>query len=82
MTSLQGSAVYFLKRLGKVRINKHMVTVSNSGIGIVWRPPEKKLNRYKVGWATDVQGKQGKTSLSIFKHGKKNAFSRGQLHPA
>jgi len=35
----------------------------------------ERLNRYEVSWVTDL-GKQGKTSVSIAKHGKKNAFSR------
>jgi hypothetical protein len=63
------------KKLGKVRTNKHMVTVSNSGTGVVGVRLNEKLNRYEVSWVTD-QGKQGKTSVSISKHGKKNAFSR------
>ncbi len=63
------------KKLGKVRTNKHMVTVSNSGTGVVGVRLNDKLNRYEVSWVTH-QGKQGKTSVSITKHGKKAAFSR------
>jgi hypothetical protein len=63
------------KKLGKVRTNKHMVTVSNSGTGVVGVRLNDKLNRYEVSWVTH-QGKQGKTSVSISKHGKKAAFSR------
>ncbi len=63
------------KNLGKVRTNKHMVTVSNSGTGVVGVRLNEKLNRYEVSWVTR-QGKQGKTSVSIAKHGKKDAFSR------
>ena len=63
------------KKLGKVRTNKHMVTVSNSGTGVVGVRLNEKLNRYEVSWVND-QGKQGKTSVSIAKHGKKKAFLR------
>lgn len=63
------------KKLGKVRTNKHMVTVSNSGTGVVGVRLNDKLNRYEVSWVTH-QGKQGKTSVSIAKHGKKAAFAR------
>lgn len=63
------------RRLGKVRTNKHMVTVSNSGTGVVGVRLNEKLNRYEVSWVTP-QGKQGKTSVSIRKHGKKAAFER------
>jgi hypothetical protein len=63
------------KKLGKVRTNKHMVTVSNSGTGVVGVRLNDKLNRYEVSWVTH-QGKQGKTSVSISKHGKKAAFTR------
>jgi len=63
------------KKLGKVRTNRHMVTVSNSGTGVVGVRLNDKLNRYEVSWVT-LQGKQGKTSVSITKHGKKDAFKR------
>jgi hypothetical protein len=52
-----------------------MVTVSNSSTGVVGVRLNEKLNRYEVSWVTH-QGKQGKTSVSISKHGKKAAFSR------
>ena len=63
------------KKLGKVRTNKHMVTVSNSGTGVVGVRLNENLNRYEVSWVS-VQGKQGKTSVSITRHGKRKAFSR------
>lgn len=63
------------KKLGKVRTNKHMVTVSNSGTGVVGVRLNEKLNRYEVSWVTDL-GKQGKTSVSINKHGKRAAFEK------
>jgi hypothetical protein len=34
----------------------------------------EKLNRYEVSWVT-ADGKQGKTSVSIRKHGKERAFA-------
>ncbi len=61
------------KRLGKVRTNKHLVTVSNSGTGVVGVRLNSKFNRYEVSWVSS-HGKQGKTSVSIRKHGKENAF--------
>lgn len=63
------------KTLGKVRTNKHMVTVSNSRTGVVGVRLNEKLNRYEVSWVNKL-GKQGKTSVSIKKHGKKNALNR------
>jgi hypothetical protein len=63
------------KKLGKVRTNKHIVTVSNSGSGVVGVRLNEKLNRYEVSWVTS-NGKQGKTSVSITKHGKKHAFAK------
>ncbi len=63
------------KKLGKVRTNKHMVTVSNSGTGVVGVRLNKNMNRYEVSWVNKL-GKQGKTSVSIIKHGKENAFKR------
>lgn len=61
------------KKLGKIRTNKHLVTVSNSGTGVVGVRLNDKFNRYEVSWVTTI-GKQGKTSVSIRKHGKENAF--------
>lgn len=63
------------KRLGKVRTDKHIVTVSNTSTGVVGVRHNDKLNRYEVSWV-NVDGKQGKTSVSIRKHGKEAAFKR------
>ena len=52
-----------------------MVTVSNSGTGVVGVRFNEKLHRYEVSWVTH-QGKQGKTSVSILKHGKDAAFAK------
>ncbi len=61
------------KKLGKVRTNKHLVTVSNSGTGVVGVRLNEKFNRYEISWVT-TEGKQGKTSVSVRKHGKEGAF--------
>lgn len=63
------------RNLGKIRSNKHMVTVSNSGTGMVGVRLNEKMNRYEVSWVSP-QGKQGKTSVSITKHGKKKALAK------
>jgi len=63
------------KNIGKIRTNRHMVTVSNSSTGVVGVRLNEKLNRYEVSWVTH-QGKQGKTSVSIKKHGKRSAFTK------
>ncbi len=61
------------KKLGKIRTDKHLVTVSNSGTGVVGVRLNEKFNRYEVSWVT-THGKQGKTSVSVRKHGKEGAF--------
>jgi hypothetical protein len=60
-------------KIGKIRTNRHMVTKTSSGTGVVGVRLNGKLNRYEVSWVTH-QGKQGKTSVSINKHGEKKAF--------
>lgn len=62
-------------QIGKVRTNKHMVTITRSGTGVVGVRLNEKLDRYEVSWVTHL-GKQGKTSVSIKKHGKENAFTK------
>ncbi|MFH7326663.1 AP2/ERF family transcription factor [Desulfurivibrio sp. C05AmB] len=59
--------------LGKVRTERHIVSVSNTSTGVVGVRHNEKLNRYEVSWVTQ-EGKQGKTSISIRKHGKEKAF--------
>ena len=61
------------EKLGKLRTDKHIVTVSNTKTGVVGVRHNEKLNRYEVSWV-NPSGKQGKTSVSINKHGKKKAF--------
>ena len=63
------------KKLGKVRTDKHLVTVSNFGTGVVGVRLNEKFNRYEVSWVSD-KGKQGKTSVSINKYGNKKALQK------
>jgi len=60
--------------LGKVRTDRHVVTVSNSKTGVVGVRLNKKLSRYEVSWVTP-EGRQGKTSVSIHRHGNEKAFT-------
>ncbi|MDG4476470.1 AP2 domain-containing protein [Thiovibrio frasassiensis] len=60
-------------KLGKVRTDKHLVTVSNTTTGVVGVRFNEKLNRYEVSWVNRL-GKQGKTSVSVNKNGKEKAF--------
>lgn len=61
--------------LGKQRTDRHIVTVSNTASGVVGVRLNEKLGRYEVSWV-NKEGKQGKTSVSIAKHGKKKAFEK------
>lgn len=63
------------RRIGKIRTNKHIVTVSNTTTGVVGVRLNDTLNRYEVSWV-NKDGKQGKTSVSIRRHGKSKAFKR------
>lgn len=61
-------------RIGKPQTDRHVVTKSSTGTGVVGvRLDEKRGNCYFVSWVT-VDGKAGKTSVSIRKHGKAAAF--------
>ena len=63
------------KKLGKLRTDKHIVTTAKSktNTGVVGVRLNAKYYRYEVSWVTP-EGKQGKTSVSIRKHGKEAAF--------
>ena len=61
------------KKIGKIRTDKHLVTVSNTTTGVVGVRFNEKLNRYEVSWVNRV-GKQGKTSVSVNKNGKEKAL--------
>lgn len=61
------------KEIGKPRTDRNIVTMSKTNEGVVGVRLNEKLNRYEVSWVT-LQGKQGKTTVSILKHGKEKAF--------
>ncbi|MBC8316536.1 MAG: AP2 domain-containing protein [Desulfobulbaceae bacterium] len=62
-------------RIGKQRTDRHIVTVSNTQTGVVGVRLNDILNRYEVSWVKP-DGKQGKTSVSIRRHGRKAAFAK------
>lgn len=59
--------------LGKLRTDKHIVMASKTKTGVIGVRLNEKLNRYEVSWSTR-EGKPGKTTVSILKHGKEKAF--------
>lgn len=61
------------KEIGKPRTDRNIVTMSKTNEGVVGVRLNEKLNRYEVSWVTP-QGKNGKTTVSILKHGKEKAF--------
>lgn len=61
------------QEIGKPRTDRHIVSVSNTQTGVVGVRLNEKLNRYEVSWVK-LNGKQGKSSVSIQKHGKEKAF--------
>lgn len=61
------------KKIGKTRTDRHLVSVSNTTTGVVGVRFNEKLNRYEVSWVKK-DGRQGKTTVSIKKHGKEKAF--------
>lgn len=61
------------KAIGKPRTDRNIVTMSNTSTGVVGVRFNEKLNRFDVSWVTP-QGKNGKTTVSILKHGKEKAF--------
>jgi hypothetical protein len=63
------------KTIGKIRTDRHVVTVSNTKSGVVGVRLNEKLGRYEVSWV-NLEGRQGKTSVSVKMHGKKKAFER------
>lgn len=62
-------------KLGKPRTDRHLVTHTRSKTGVVGVRLNEQLHRYEVSWV-NKDGKQGKTSVSIFTHGKNEAFKR------
>ena len=63
------------KKIGKPQTELHVVTVANNSTGVVGVRLNEKLHRYEVSWLTR-DSRQGKTSVSIKMHGKKEAFKR------
>ncbi len=61
------------KKLGKVRTDKKIRTVSNTNTGVVGVRLNEKYNRYEVSYVNPT-GKPNRTSVSIRKHGKGKAF--------
>lgn len=61
------------KEVGKPRTDHNIITACRSNTGVVGVRLNKKTNRYVVSWITN-EGKQGKTSVSVLKHGKEKAF--------
>ncbi len=65
------------KKIGKVRTDKHVVTVSHTSTGVVGVRLNNRLHRYEISWVKE-DGRQGKTTVSINKYGKKQAFSKAR----
>ncbi len=59
--------------IGKVRTDNIMVTVGNTATGVVGVRFNEKMNKYEATWV-DKEGKPGKTSVAVRKHGKAKAF--------
>jgi hypothetical protein len=59
---------------GKPRTDRNMVMVTRVSTGVVGVRLNNKLHRYEISWMSK-DGKQGKTTVSILKHGKKKAFA-------
>ncbi|CAG36751.1 AP2/ERF family transcription factor [Desulfotalea psychrophila] len=66
------------KEIGKPRTDQMMFSKSRGGTGVIGVLLNEKRERYEATWVTP-EGKRGKTSVSIKKHGKKNAFNRACL---
>ena len=62
-------------KIGKPQTDRHIVTQCSTGSGVVGVRYNEKANCYFISWVT-LAGKQGKTSVSIAKHGQKKAFER------
>lgn len=62
-------------KIGKPQSDRHIVTQSSTSSGVVGVRLNEKVNCYFISWVT-VDGRQGKTSVSIRKHGKAGAFKK------
>jgi hypothetical protein len=63
------------KKIGKPQTDRRIVSVANATTGVVGVRLNEELHRYEVSWCTR-DSRQGKTSVSIKKHGRKEAFKR------
>lgn len=61
------------RELGKLRTDRQIVTITTGNTGVVGVLFNEKLNRFDVSWV-GPDGKQGKTSVSVKKHGREKAF--------
>lgn len=62
-------------KIGKPHTDRHIVTKSCTITGVVGVRLSKKENCYFISWISR-EGKAGKTSVSIRKHGKVGAFKK------
>jgi len=65
------------EKIGKPHTDKHIVTKSTTNTGVVGVRHDEKMNCYFVSWVTK-DGKPGKTSVSIRRHGKVGAFKKAR----
>ncbi len=63
------------KKIGKPPTDKHIVTKCTTNTGVVGVRHDEKLNCYFISWVNQ-EGKPGKTSVSINRHGRIGAFQR------
>ncbi|MFC1513017.1 AP2 domain-containing protein [Thermodesulfobacteriota bacterium] len=61
------------KKLGKPRTDRMIYNQTKSNTGVVGVRLNEQLNRYEVNWLSK-EGKPGRTSRSINKYGKAEAF--------
>ena len=62
-------------KIGKPQTDRHIVSRSNNSTGIVGVRHNEQENCFFISWV-DIDGKAGKTSVSIRKHGKVGAFKK------
>ena len=60
-------------KIGKPQTDRHIVSVTSNPTGIIGVTLSNKLNRYEVSWVRP-DGRQGRTSVGIKKHGKAAAL--------
>jgi hypothetical protein len=60
-------------KIGKPQTDRYIATIARNNTGIIGVYLNEKYNRYEVSWM-NPDGRQGKTSVSIKKHGKAAAL--------